>query len=151
MIGSKKTAGILCEANGGDVHIGIGINVAQKEFPSHLREKATSIALALGTGVVFLEPQSNGPDERFCLLEKILAYLYGELETAERGREDWRFRLEQRLYKMNEQIVFIEGAAGSGKTVRGRLAGIGVNGELLIVPDGEIEPRSFITGEQVFL
>ena len=142
MIGSKKAAGILCEADGGNVHTGIGINVAQKEFPAHLREKATSIALASCGNIA--------PDERFCLLEKILVRLYGELEAAESG-EGWRKRLEQRLYKKGGQVVFIEGAAGSDKTVRGTLAGIGHEGELLLVPDGETKARSFVTGELIFL
>ena len=157
MIDSKKAVGILCEADDGNVYAGIGINFAQKEFPAHLREKATSIVLAAGRDIA--------QDERFYLLEKILVRLYVELESqhalpqtgegyhigAEGGGKDWRARLEQRLYKKNEQVVFMEGAACSGKTVNGRLAGIGGGGELLIVPDGENEALPFISGELVFL
>ena len=156
MIGSKKAAGILCEADDGNVHTGIGINLAQKKFPPHLREKATSIALATGRDIA--------QGERFYLLEKILVRLYSELESqpdllhtgegssfeAEGNGKDWQTRLEQRLYKKNEQVVFMEGAAGSGKTVNGRLVGIGSGGELLIVPDGEKEPCPFVTGELIF-
>ena len=140
MVCSKKAAGILCEAGGGIVHIGVGVNIAQKEFPPSLGEKATSVALALGADIE--------PEQRFCLLEKILARLYGELETAE--GKDWKFRLEQRLFKKNERVVFVEGAAGSGKEVSGVLSGITETGELLIVPDGETNARSFITGELKF-
>jgi BirA family biotin operon repressor/biotin-[acetyl-CoA-carboxylase] ligase len=44
IIKSKKTAGILCEAYDGNVHIGIGVNVTQNIFPEQLKEKATSLS-----------------------------------------------------------------------------------------------------------
>ena len=141
IIGCKKAAGILCEADGGNLHLGIGINMAQKEFPAHLCERAASIALATGRDITH--------DERFALLQLILTQLYDELESSA-NIESWKSRLEQRLYKNGEQVVFIKGAADSGKTVKGRLAGIGEGGELLIVPDGETEVFSFITGELIF-
>ena len=142
MIGVKKTAGILCEAVGGTVHIGVGINVAQKEFPVHLREKAVSIALASDRDIA--------PEERFSLLEKILTRLFEEL-NAQQNAVGWKARLEQRLYKKGEQVVFVEGEAGSGRETRGLLAGIGEGGELLILAEGEKQPRSFVNGELMFL
>jgi len=139
----KKAVGILCEADGGNVHLGIGVNTAQKEFPSHLREKAVSIALAAERDI--------SKEERFTLFEKILDRLFSELEAVRQAEaNNWKPRLEQKLYKKDEQVLFIEGAAGSGKEVRGRLAGITDTGELLIVPDGETQARSFITGELTF-
>jgi BirA family transcriptional regulator, biotin operon repressor / biotin---[acetyl-CoA-carboxylase] ligase len=146
--GYKKAVGILCEADGGNIHLGIGINAAQKEFPSHLREKAVSIALAAGLDI--------SQDERYVLLEGILSRLYGELCAAKNGEAEntannnLKTRLEKKLYKKNEQVLFIEGAAGSGKEVKGRLAGITEDGELLIVPNGEEQARSFVAGELVF-
>ncbi|MDR2049531.1 MAG: biotin--[acetyl-CoA-carboxylase] ligase family protein, partial [Treponema sp.] len=90
----KKAAGILAEAtgfagdSGGMVYLGIGINVAQKGFPPELEKKACSIA---GT----LYPERSGlaalaaaacravlAENRFILLEKILARLYAELEVS---------------------------------------------------------------------
>ncbi|WP_461247902.1 biotin--[acetyl-CoA-carboxylase] ligase [Treponema sp. R6D11] len=140
--GYKKAVGILCEADGGNVHLGIGINTAQKEFPSHLRDKAVSIALASGRDI--------SSEERFLLLEKILERLYVELEAAQRAEADtWKPRLEQKLYKKGEQVLFVEGAADSGKKISGRLWGIGDGGELLIIPDGETQASPFITGELV--
>jgi biotin-(acetyl-CoA carboxylase) ligase len=136
MIGGKKTAGILCEASGeGIVYVGIGVNFAQKEFPAPIEKKATSIAIATNTDV--------DPSERFVLLEKILDSFYSELTATQ---ESLKSRLEQRLYKKNERVVFIEGAAGSGKEITGVLVGISETGELLIAV-GEQETRSFITGE----
>jgi hypothetical protein len=76
-------------------------------------------------------------------LEEILLRLYAELT----GGNGWRRRLEERLYRRGEEVTFIDGAAGSENAVGGRLAGIGPAGELLIVPRGETEARSFITGE----
>ncbi|MCL2764068.1 MAG: biotin--[acetyl-CoA-carboxylase] ligase [Treponema sp.] len=140
MIGSKKAAGILCEAANGNVHIGIGINVAQKTFPQHLNEKATSIALAAGS--------NNEVSDRFDLLEKILLELYNEFERPQ--EESWKLRIEKRLYKKGEYVLFTEGAADSGRDVRGKLAGITDSGELLIVPEGESMPQSFISGELRF-
>jgi BirA family biotin operon repressor/biotin-[acetyl-CoA-carboxylase] ligase len=137
--GYKKAVGILCEADGGNVHLGIGINTSQKKFPPHLRDKAVSIALAAGLDI--------SREERFTLLENILSRLYSELDTE--NANNWKPRLEQKLYKKDEQVIFIEGAADSGKEVKGRLAGITDNGELLIIPDGEIQPSSFITGELI--
>jgi len=138
--GYKKAVGILCEADGGNVHLGIGINTSQKEFPSHLREKAISIALAADMEI--------SREERYALLEKILSRLYIELDAE--NANNWKPRLEQKLYKKNEQVLFVEGVPGSGKEVKGRLSGITDTGELLIVPDGETQTRSFITGEIIF-
>lgn len=46
----RKVAGILCEAGGEGVVVGIGVNVAQAEadFPPELRAGATSLRLAAG-------------------------------------------------------------------------------------------------------
>jgi len=133
MINNKKTCGIICEADGGNVFVGIGINVKQKEFPSHLQSKATSIFLEAGEA-----------ENRYYLLEKILERLYDELERA---NDDWKDRIEQRLYKKGEEVSFIEGGADSKIEIKGRLTGINENGELLITPEGEQEPKKFITGE----
>jgi BirA family biotin operon repressor/biotin-[acetyl-CoA-carboxylase] ligase len=140
--GYKKAVGILCEAEEGNVHLGIGINAAQKEFPPHLLEKAVSIALAAERDI--------SHDERFTLLERIISRLHSELDAAD-SANNWKPRLEQKLYKKDEQVLFIEGAAGSGKEIKGRLAGITDSGELLITPDGETHAHSFITGELEFI
>jgi BirA family biotin operon repressor/biotin-[acetyl-CoA-carboxylase] ligase len=146
--GYKKAVGILCEAEDGNVHLGIGVNVTQKDFPSHLKEKAISIALAADRDI--------SKDERFTLLEKILSRLYSELNAAQNeetknSANNWKHRLEQKLYKKGEQVLFIEGAADSGNEVRGSLAGIMDTGEILIIPNGEKKERSFITGELSFV
>jgi len=143
LINSKKISGILCEAEGGIVHIGIGINTGQKEFPYHLQEKATSIALEVS------KEQSVGLKEKDFLLERVLVRLYDELFGQEKNNKNWKYRLEERLFKLGSSVIFIDGPADSGKEVRGKLTGIGNNGELLIIPDGKEEMLVFITGELV--
>jgi BirA family biotin operon repressor/biotin-[acetyl-CoA-carboxylase] ligase len=149
LISAKKAVGILTEADEGSAHIGIGVNVAQKEFPDSLRDKATSLCRAACREIA--------GEERYVLLEKILMRLRGELETGAdwRSRADWKSRIEARLYQKGEQVRFIEGAADSGKTVSGILTGIGAGGELMIAPDsapyGGTEPRSFTAGELILI
>jgi BirA family biotin operon repressor/biotin-[acetyl-CoA-carboxylase] ligase len=136
LIGKAKAVGILAEADGGNVHIGIGVNVGQKQFPDFLRGKATSIALAAG--------QEIADGERYTLLEKILTRLHAEIGDHANG---WRERIEARLYQRGRPVCFAEGPADSGKTVTGILSGIGPGGELLLMPDGGTEMASFTTGE----
>jgi BirA family biotin operon repressor/biotin-[acetyl-CoA-carboxylase] ligase len=134
-----KAAGILAEAENGNVHIGIGVNVSKKQMPAFLSDKAISLSAA--AGAVY-----NAGD-RFILLEKILSHLHDEIEADCGKAANWRERLEARLYKKGEQICFAKGAADSGDLVSGTLAGIGVDGELLIAPDDGTGPLAFTAGE----
>jgi BirA family biotin operon repressor/biotin-[acetyl-CoA-carboxylase] ligase len=161
MIGSRKAAGILTEADSGTVYIGVGVNLAQKEFPQEIRAKAVSLLLARETiaagnsntvdgkyDSVFTAPElSEGA--AFLLLEAILLRLHGELAAGvpAAGSGSWRERLTARLYRKGERVRFLSGGADAGEAVEGVLAGIGEDGELLIVSDGDDEPHAFITGE----
>ncbi|GHU02355.1 biotin--[acetyl-CoA-carboxylase] ligase [Spirochaetia bacterium] len=142
-----KAAGILTEAENGTVYIGIGVNLAQREFPGEIRHKARGIFAALAEKAPGEDPGELVPagDPRFVLLEKILARLYGEIETG--AADAWRPRLEARLFRRGMAVRFADGAAGSDIIVEGRLAGIGEEGGLLIQPAGETLPRTFINGE----
>ena len=131
-----KAAGILVEADGGNVHIGIGVNVAQKQFPESLRDKATSVSIAAGREI------TSG--ERYALLEKILVRLHAEI-GGHAG--NWCERIEARLYQKGQRVCFAEGPADSGKTVTGILFGIGPGGEFLLIPDNGAKTASFTTGE----
>jgi BirA family biotin operon repressor/biotin-[acetyl-CoA-carboxylase] ligase len=148
--GGRKIAGILCEAGGGALFIGVGVNLWQKGFPPELKSKATSLSLSLGE---LGKPAPAGPgDLRFTLLELILDRLYRELEAPggpESGQGEggaWRGRLEERLYMKGRRVRFIAGGADTGKPVEGLLRGVGPGGELLLLLPGEGE-RAFITGE----
>ena len=45
LVGGKKIAGILCERNGDNVIVGIGVNVGQTEFDKEIADRATSLAI----------------------------------------------------------------------------------------------------------
>lgn len=45
LAGGRKLAGILCERHGDNAIAGIGVNVRQREFPSEIAGRATSLAL----------------------------------------------------------------------------------------------------------
>ncbi|MDR2053916.1 MAG: biotin--[acetyl-CoA-carboxylase] ligase family protein, partial [Treponema sp.] len=76
--GTAKTAGILAEsvvdASGCTVYIGVGVNLAQTEFPAAIRGRAASILLARRALPGGGDAAYTGED-RFRLLEKILARL----------------------------------------------------------------------------
>ena len=134
-----KAAGILSEADGKNVFIGVGVNIAQKEFPGDLLSKAGSIIQAF---------PALPENARFLLLEKILFRLYLEIENGTMPHDlPWQERLTQRLYKKGEQVSFVPGSADSGHLVEGLLSGLGPGGELLIIPNGEKTALSFVTGE----
>ncbi|MDR2534828.1 MAG: biotin--[acetyl-CoA-carboxylase] ligase [Treponema sp.] len=140
MIGSRKAVGILTEGNSGVVYIGIGVNLAQTQFPQALREKATSIALGCD------EKSSNiRSEDRFPLLETILAELYQIITVPD--DDQWRTQLLDRLYMRNKPVRFIPGPPDSTVSIEGVLRGIGPQGELLIVLEGETKPVSCIAGE----
>ena len=135
----RKVAGILTEGDGKNVYIGVGVNVAQRNFPEELRSKAGSL----------IQADAELPESaRFALLENILARLYGEVcKAPETPQAPWQERLTQRLYKKGETVTFALGTADSGCLVEGVLSGIDGGGELLIIPNGEKAERAFVTGE----
>ncbi|MDR3336071.1 MAG: biotin--[acetyl-CoA-carboxylase] ligase [Treponema sp.] len=151
MIFDRKAAGILTEAEGGTVYTGIGVNVAQSVFPAPLKAKATSLFLAREEAR-HSSPPGPEPEAGACLslLERILPRLYGEFNALPSEADAWRKPLTERLYRRGGRVRFLSGGAETGKPVEGVLAGIGTEGELLILPEGERECRSFVTGELMF-
>ena len=141
----RKVSGILTESDGKNVYIGVGINVAQTEFSDEsnaaLNCKAGSITQFLAEG----SPALN-ENARFILLEKFLSRLYAEIECPD-SAVSWRTRLCKRLYKLGEPVIFAHGAIDSGNLIKGKLSGIGNQGELLIIPEGTNTEIPFITGE----
>jgi BirA family biotin operon repressor/biotin-[acetyl-CoA-carboxylase] ligase len=133
----RKTAGILAEWDGQCLFLGVGVNVRQTQFPEALRNKAGSIALALGADLP--------PDFRFKLLEAFLEQLHAGLEDLSTAASAWREQLEERLYLKGSRVRFLAGAADSGEPVEGLLCGLGEGGELLIQTARGIE--AFVAGE----
>jgi BirA family biotin operon repressor/biotin-[acetyl-CoA-carboxylase] ligase len=48
LVGKRKICGILCELNGDNVIIGIGLNVNQQIFPPEISSRATSLRIETG-------------------------------------------------------------------------------------------------------
>jgi BirA family biotin operon repressor/biotin-[acetyl-CoA-carboxylase] ligase len=149
-LGDKKAAGILCESDGRNVLIGVGINFFQTAFPPDLSQ-ATSIALNLERpSKILKDALPETPDEelqgedRFTLLEHILERL---AEEFSRTGDEWRRQVEQRLYKRGWTVEFVPGAPNTADPVEGKIQGIGEDGELLFIPSGEAEARAYFTGE----
>ena len=142
---AKKVCGIYADADGGNVHLGIGVNLAQNKLPESLQGKATSISLAMQR---LGNPFTGGAEARFLLLETILVQLYNELE-ADKEQHNWCKHINERLFKINTQVSFASGAADSNNVTTGILEGIGPEGELVILARGKNERQSFISGEMV--
>jgi BirA family biotin operon repressor/biotin-[acetyl-CoA-carboxylase] ligase len=132
----RKTAGILAEGDGHWVYVGVGVNVHQTLFPGDIRDKAGSIALALGATEL-------PPGARFSLLSAFLSFLYADVEGA--SSPPWREQLEERLYMKGSPARFLAGAAGALRAVEGLVSGVGEGGELLLRTGRGIE--SFVAGE----
>ena len=143
---AKKTAGILCECDNGNVFIGIGMNLVQKTFDNELSSKACSLLSFLYDEYPDPEIQKPllAPDAGCSLLEKILFCLHIELRDHD---NNWKDRLENKLYKRGDCVEFIEGGADSRNVVRGILSGIGDDGELIIKPENQNTSVKYITGE----
>jgi BirA family biotin operon repressor/biotin-[acetyl-CoA-carboxylase] ligase len=136
MLGERKAAGILCEANGRGAFAGIGLNCSQAAFPPGLAGKATSLALELGREV-----------DRWAILELLL----GRLSARLGEEEDWRRAATERLWRLGEAVSFLPGLAGrsgeGGAAFAGILVGVDGEGSLLIRSPEEAEPRAFAAGE----
>ena len=149
MIEDRKAAGILTEADGEKVYIGVGVNVAQREFQLPAGSPENRFR-PLSIIQVYPDMPENG---RFILLEKILKRLHREIKGEEEN--SWRDRLLSRLYKRGETVVFCEGSANNAtetpSLVKGILTGLGPGGELLIITNGITNGKgnelSFVSGE----
>jgi BirA family transcriptional regulator, biotin operon repressor / biotin---[acetyl-CoA-carboxylase] ligase len=149
---SRKAVGILTEAEGGTVYLGMGVNITQKSFPPEIQEKACSIAQIVS--------QINGTDEtfltmsqqRFTLLELLLLRLYEEFQAA--GSLASLGFIEERLYMKGRRVTFISGqpeelsaaSCTNPEKTEGILQGVNQKGEICITTDSG-ETISFITGE----
>ncbi len=131
LVNGKKISGIFCKASGRYIYAGIGINCNQNSFPLEFRMNSCSIAQVIGRSINM---------DRF--LEKVLTSVYQIIFQA-----DWKKDIEERLYKKGESITIFQGLADSEKTLTGRIMGIGINGELIFLPEGQKESIGIFDGE----
>jgi BirA family biotin operon repressor/biotin-[acetyl-CoA-carboxylase] ligase len=128
LMGGRKVAGILCEAHGGLLLAGIGVNCRQRAFPHEIADRAGSLLLATGRAVHPLE-----------LCPLVLVRLREALAD-----DDWRAAIERRLAGRGERSR-VE-PIGSGTAVEGVVLGVDGDGALLLRDDaGAI--RRVVQGE----
>ena len=132
VISGKKICGILTEMHMTegqieDVIVGTGINVNQKQFPSELADKATSLSLESGNAMDKAKLLQNVLDEFAVLYERFL------------GVKDLSYLQEeynQRLVNRDRQVLVLE----PGNEYQAVAKGINAEGELLVVKeDGSVE------------
>ena len=98
LVGGKKIAGILCERNGDNVIVGIGVNVKQTVFPPEIADRATSLAIVapalvscLPSPVLSVRAAALCEIDRWysCWREKGFAAVYSEIAAIDclKGRE----------------------------------------------------------------
>jgi len=138
LIGEKKLGGILVETavEPGDdpllryAVIGIGINVHHEEFPTEIREIATSLAL-----------ESELPVYRSPILISLLRALDHELNLLESGSKELLERFTARSTWASGKRVHVPEQGG----YTGRTAGLDERGFLLVDSDDGIR-RTVLSG-----
>lgn len=114
LMGGRKVAGILCEAHGGLLLAGIGVNCRQLAFPPEIADRAGSLLIATGRAVPPLE---------LCPL------VLGRLREA-LADDDWRAAIERRLVGRGARSR-VE-PIGSGAALEGVVLGVDGDGALLL-------------------
>jgi BirA family transcriptional regulator, biotin operon repressor / biotin---[acetyl-CoA-carboxylase] ligase len=113
VVGDCKLAGILAEADGDAVVVGVGINVNWDEFPPELTATATACNLEVGHAV----------DRR-----ELLAAFLSELDDRYSNLDAVRAEYERRLATLGRRVR-VERPGGD---LEGRAVGVGESGELLV-------------------
>jgi BirA family biotin operon repressor/biotin-[acetyl-CoA-carboxylase] ligase len=126
LISEQKVAGILTHLVDNCIIAGIGINVNQASFPTHLRTPATSLRLASGGRAQSRE------EVLVALLESVDTFC--ALLTAEGPESILRAFASASSYALNRRIVIEENG------MKGVTAGLDENGFLLVESDsGRLE------------
>jgi BirA family biotin operon repressor/biotin-[acetyl-CoA-carboxylase] ligase len=113
VVDDRKLAGILAEAEGGAVVVGIGVNVNWDEFPPELAETATACNLEAGHAV----------DRR-----ELLASFLRALDARYANLDVVRSEYGRRLATLGRRVR-VERPDGD---LEGRAVGVGASGELLV-------------------
>ena len=123
LVGGRKLAGILCERIGDSVIAGVGVNVGEREFPSDIADRATSLSLLLPAGAV------PAVDEvRDAVLERLAANLPA---WRERGLAAHLPRLAARDCLAGREIAVLR-TDGDAEPARGACGGIAEDGSLVV-------------------
>ena len=125
LVDGKKLAGILCERNGDNVIVGIGVNVNQVAFPPEIADRATSLAIV-------------APAPVSCLPSSVLSVRSAILCELDRWYSRWR---ENGFAAVHPEIAAVDLLRGRTVSVRQNesdsapITGVS-NG---IMPDGSLD------------
>ena len=123
LVGGRKLAGILCERFGDSVIAGVGVNVGEREFPSDIADRATSLSLLLPAGSVPVVDEV-----RDAVLERLAANLPA---WRERGLAAHLPRLAARDCLAGREIAVLR-TDGDAEPARGACGGIAEDGSLIV-------------------
>ena len=114
MVEDRKLAGLLCEAGGDALLVGIGVNLLQKSFPAEMESRACSLLQASGQAVS---------------AQVLLSIFLSRLRESLRD-DAWRDRLLERLSHRGRYVRV--DLLGSGASVEGTVAGVDDKGRLIL-------------------
>ena len=123
LVGGRKLAGILCERFGNSVIAGVGVNVGEREFPSDIADRATSLSLLLPAG-----PVPAVDEVRDAVLERLAANLPA---GRERGLAAHLPRRAARDCLAGREIAVLR-TDGDAEPARGACGGIAEDGSLVV-------------------
>ncbi len=119
LCGTRKLAGVLCEARGSTIYTGIGLNCRQAGFDSGFRTEPTSLLLETGTG----------PDPA-----EFLPHLIRAFSTLGALGSGWKDHYEALLAWRGQRVRFSPGI--DLPPVLGELRGVDPTGAVLIAIQG---------------
>jgi len=119
LIGGRKVAGILVEADQGAAIVGIGVNVNQSEFPHELASTATSLAIEAGSGL-----------DVDALTQALIDSLFAAYKLP---FEEILTRWRKYMWGLGCPVEVVT----EGVTVSGTIVGIDSDGGLLLDCDGK--------------
>ncbi|MGJ8724368.1 MAG: biotin--[acetyl-CoA-carboxylase] ligase [Roseibacillus sp.] len=132
LIGGRKVCGILVEAEGDFVVVGIGLNVGAMEVPEELSEIATSLAKE-GAQEVIREEYLLEILKSFESLEKLVKSDFASLISMVRSR----------CALAGKEVEFLDGQ----ERRRGRCEGIGEAGDLQVWEDRLL--KRYVAADQI--
>lgn len=132
LVAGKKICGVLVEAVGDAVIVGIGINVGVREFPHELAEIATSVWRESGREI-----------EREELLEEVVKRLVHQVASIEGDFSELLHAWRQRCALSGKWVTCLI----AEQSVQGRVRGLSDAGELMLEIDGQV--RTLLQADQI--
>ncbi|GMO26459.1 MAG: hypothetical protein Ta2B_06650 [Termitinemataceae bacterium] len=144
MSGGKKLCGIASVCDGTNVFIGIGLNVAQKIFPS--LPNATSICNELVQERKPCKEYAEYPYNRFVILQNILNSLHSEIKNDKDFMSSIS-SINEMLFLKDKNVIFMAGSSENPKRIEGVLRAVSNEGHIQIEEAQTGQILSFSSGE----